>query len=46
MPDYEVIIRELQEYYVKHGKSKPIEYVFGFFDAVAVLRRMQEERVV
>jgi len=44
MPDYEKIFREMHEYFANHGKAKPIEYAYGFFDCVAVLRMIQEGR--
>lgn len=44
MQDFEFAIKEMQEYFKKHGSNKPIEYTFGFFDAVAVLRTLQKEQ--
>jgi len=44
MPDFDKLIKEMHEYFSKHGKTKPIEYAYGFFDAVAVLRMIQEGR--
>ena len=43
MTDYENMIERLYEYYYENGKTKSIEYSFGFFDAVAVLRIFQEK---
>ena len=44
MPDYEKIFKAMNEYFAKYGMTKPIEYAFGFFDCVAVLRMIQEGR--
>ena len=44
MPDYEAILKEMHEYFSKHGNTKPMEYAYGYFDCVAVLRRLQEGR--
>ena len=43
MPNYDAIVEAMYEYFYKHGISKPIEYAYGFFDAVAALRAMQEK---
>ena len=43
MTDYEAMMQRLQEYFYEHGKTKPLEYAYGFFDAVAVLKLLKEE---
>jgi len=35
-------ITALLDYYGDHGKGKPMEYVYGFMDALSVLRDMDE----
>ena len=44
MTDYDKIINEMNEYFSKHGKTKPIEYAYGYFDCVAVLKMIKEGR--
>ena len=43
MADYEHVIKRMQEYYEKNGRSKPLPYSFGFFDALSVIKEIQEE---
>ena len=43
MTDYNSMIETLYDYFCEHGNTKPIEYAYGFFDAVAVLRIFQEK---
>ena len=38
----ENIITEMEKFYSEYGRNKDIEYAFGFFDAVSVLRVLQE----
>lgn len=38
----EKIIDEMQKFYDEHGRNRSIEYAFGFFDAVSVLRILEE----
>ena len=37
-------IKALIDYYTEHGKGKSMEYVYGFMDALAVLREMDGQR--
>ena len=39
----DIIIEKLQQFYSEYGKDRDIQYTFGFFDAMSVLRIMQEE---
>ena len=39
----EKIINEMEKFYTEYGKGRDIEYAFGFFDAVSVLRILQEK---
>ena len=41
----EMIIDKLQKFYLEYGQNRNIEYTFGFFDALSVLRIMQEEMI-
>ena len=34
------VIKALTDYYTEHGKGKSMEYVYGFMDALAVIREM------
>ena len=38
------IIAALEDFYVRNGNSKSIEYTFGFFDALRVVQDMKEGR--
>ncbi len=38
----EKIINEMEKFYVAYGKDRDIQYAFGFFDALSVLRILQE----
>jgi hypothetical protein len=39
----EAAIAALEDFYAEHvGANKSIEYAYGFFDALAVLREMKE----
>ena len=38
----EKIINEMEKFYSEYGANKNIEYAFGFFDALSVLRVLQE----
>ena len=41
--DYEAVVKALEEYFKDYGLSKGVEYYFGYFDALAVVRKLQEE---
>jgi hypothetical protein len=43
MTDYETIMERLHEYFHEHGMAKSMDYSYGFFDAVAVLKLLKEE---
>ncbi len=34
-------IEAMEKYYTEYGETKTLDYAFGFFDAIAVLRDMQ-----
>ena len=38
----EKIINEMEKFYSEYGANKNIEYAFGFFDALSVLRAIKE----
>ena len=44
MPDYETLLKEMYEYFSRHGNDKGLSYAFGFFDAVSIIRGLQEGR--
>jgi len=44
MPDYDAVLKIMHEYFKEHGKTMSIEYTFGYFDCLAVLRRIKEGR--
>jgi len=46
MPGYETVLKELQSYFAEFGIDKDIQYAFGFFDAVSVLRNLQQKGVI
>ena len=35
-------LRKLEEYYCEFGRNKDMQYTYGFFDAVAVIRELSE----
>lgn len=41
----EYAIKALEEFYAEHGESKTLDYAYGFFDAVAVIRELAEENI-
>ena len=41
----EKTIQKMEDYYAENGKTKSLDYAFGFFDAVAVLREMAERAI-
>lgn len=43
MRDYDAIIKEMEEYFVKYGCGKPVGYSLGFFDCLALVKTMREE---
>ena len=36
------IINEMEKFYSEYGRDKDMQYAFGFFDALSVLRILQE----
>ena len=40
---YQMILEELEKYYDECCKEAPMSYLYGFFDAVAVVREMAEK---
>ena len=42
MTDYNAMIDKLHEYFDEHGKTKPIEYAFGYFDCLCVIKEILE----
>ena len=39
-------IEELEKYYIENGKTRSMEYAYGFFDAVSVLRvKISREKI-
>lgn len=43
MPDYDAILKKMHDFFQERGMAMPIEYAYGFFDAVAILREFQGE---
>lgn len=39
----EKIINEMEKFYSEYGKDRDMQYAFGFFDALSVLRILQEK---
>jgi len=35
-------IEAMEKYYTEYGETQTLDYAFGFFDAIAVLRDMQK----
>ena len=44
MLSLETIIEQLQEYYAERGVCRSMDYAYGFFDALGIVRDMQEGR--
>lgn len=42
MTDYNAMIDKLHEYFYEHGKTKPLEYAFGYFDCLCVIKEILE----
>lgn len=46
MADYrdalKVALQKMYDYYCEFGKDKDLQYTYGFFDAVAVIRELSE----
>lgn len=46
MADYrdvlKVALQKMNEYYCEFGNDKDLQYTYGFFDAVAVIRELSE----
>ena len=40
----EEILYAMQKFYMEYGKDRDLEYTFGFFDALGVLRDVMEGR--
>ena len=38
---YDEIISALQEFYNEYGNGKPLDYIYGFFDALGVIRDLE-----
>lgn len=38
---YDEIISALQEFYKEYGNGKPLDYIYGFFDALGVIRDLE-----
>ena len=34
----EILMSELYRFFMENGKDRPIEYCYGFFDAIGVIR--------
>lgn len=43
MTDYDYILRKLNEYFSENNIYKSLEYSYGYFDAISVIRAIQEE---
>ena len=43
MVSIEQVISQLMEYYSEYCTGKPLEYSYGFFDALGVLHDMRRE---
>ena len=39
----EAVITELERFYTEYGRSRPMEYTYGFMDALRVVRDMGED---
>lgn len=37
----EIAVKALEEYYEEYGRGKPMEYTYGYMDALAVLRGLE-----
>lgn len=35
-------IKALMDFYAEHGKDRPMDYTYGYMDALAVLRELAE----
>ncbi len=46
MKDITDTITALEKYFAEHGKAKSMEYAYGFFDALAVLRDLANNRAL
>ena len=40
---YQTILEEMSKFYDECCKECPMEYLYGFFDAVAIVREMAEK---
>lgn len=38
----DAVIEALETYFEEHGKKTPMEYYYGFFDAMAVVRDLMK----
>lgn len=43
MVSIEKVINQLMDYYAEYCKEKPMEYSYGFFDALGVLYNIRKE---
>ena len=44
MPDFETVLKEMQEYFKEYGLYQSQDYYYGFFDALSVVRDMQRRQ--
>ena len=42
--DMEDIIRALEDYFEEYGRERSMEYIYGYMDALAVLRGLDTNR--
>ena len=43
MTDFDYILRKLNDYFSENNIYKTLEYSYGYFDAISVIRAIQEE---
>lgn len=41
----DAVIEALEDYYLEYGRETSMEYTFGFFDALGVIREMKSAPV-
>ena len=43
MLDYNSLVKAMVDYFKENGLGRSTEYYFGYFDALALVRRLQDE---
>lgn len=46
MVNIDTVINDLLKYYSEHCNGKPIEYSYGFFDALGILRDIKAQNML